>query len=385
MDASTTIVEESASGRISGGWQPGTRAWVVALVLWLASNILTTGIARMASWQGNTAYAGIADFCKWDCEWYGSIIHEGYWHTPSPDTVYSNWVFNPLFPMTAFPLHKWFRLSLPGSLVAASKLELLLAIYAFMLMFGDELQSKAEFFRAGSLVAFNPYVIYAHAGYAEPLYFAFIALAFYFASRRRWILTGTASALASASRAVGVVFAASYVVSWLRTNSRRNRRRKLDLNAIIGLLLCPLGTALFMLYLYHHLGDALALQHGHVAWGRHLQNPLLALWLCLAQPHWPRVWGAMMIAAWLLCAWLFKLRKPEFGVYLAFALLLATLSPMSGYWGVARYIWWQPPFLYAIYRLLRRNEAAWLVYLVFASGMATFMTMGWFSGNNFVV
>lgn len=358
---------------------------MIALVLWGASNLFVTAIASVATWSGSASYGRMADLCRWDCTWYASIVEQGYSEAPLSASAEANWVFNPLFPMTAYPLHKWFKLSLRGSVVLAGKLELLLAIYAFMLMLSDETDTTTERYRAGALVAFNPYVIYAHAGYAEPLYFALIALGFYFANRRQWVLAGAAGGLASATRVVGSLFAGSYVVSWLRAEGWRAPWRKLGLNVIVGLLLCPLGTAFFMLYLYHHMGDALALQHGHVAWGRALRNPLDTLWLCLLQPHWTRVWGAMMIAAFLVSAWLFKARKPELGVYLALVLLLAALSPMPGYWGVARYIWWQPPFLYPLYRIVRRSDAAWTAYLALASGMAAFMVVEWFTGHNFVV
>ena len=356
-----------------------------ALILWIASNVFVTAIAILSRWEGTGSYKRMADLCLWDCNWYASVVQSGYWTHTMADSAAANWPFHPLFPMTAYPLHNWLKLSLHGSMVLASKLELLLAIWAFLLMLSDDMESTADRIRAGTLVAFNPYVIYAHAGYAEPLYFGLIALAFYFARRQRWITTGAVAGLASATRPTGVLFAAAYLVSWLKAGRWRTPRRKIELSAVIGLLLCPLGTALFMLYLHRHVGDALALQHGHVSWGREFGNPLHTLWLSLAQGEWSRVWGVLMIAAWIAAAWLLKLRKAELGIFLALALLIAFLSPMAGYWGVARYIWWQPPFLYAIYRILRRNDAAWIVYLAFASGMAAFMTAEWLSGHRFVV
>ncbi len=90
----------------------------------------------------------------------------------------------------------------------------------------------------------------------------------------------------------------------------------------------------------------------------------------------------MTIAAFLASAYLFKLRKHEFAIYLAIAILV----PLSaGYWGLARYVWWQPPFLYAIYCALKRHSAWWVIYVAFASGMASFMILEWFTGHNFVV
>lgn len=135
---------------------------------------------------------------------------------------------------------------------------MLLAIYAFLLLVRDGADSTADRFRAGSLVAFNPYLIYAHAGYAEPLYFALLALAFFLASRGRWIASGITGAFLSATRVIGFLFSISYAVISLRDVGWRDGWRKSDLNRIIGFLLCPLGTAIYMLYMYHLTGDALA-------------------------------------------------------------------------------------------------------------------------------
>src|SRR5271157_2657201 len=211
----TTLKPEcfsTSAGRINV--QSGARICAVAAILWIASNIFVGGIAKFAVWEGTGTYRGIADLCKWDCNWYGSVVEPGYSTGGVTEVGEANWVFPPLYPITAYPLHGWLKLSLPLSLVLTAKLELLLAIYAFMLMFADELQTTADYWRAGSLVAFNPYIVYAHAGYAEPLYFALTALGFYFVRRKQWVLAGVAGGLSSATRVVGAVFGASYVVSW---------------------------------------------------------------------------------------------------------------------------------------------------------------------------
>jgi len=360
----------------------GRNTLVIAIVLWIASNVFVTGVATVATWEGIAQYKRMANLCRWDCGWYSSVVDAGYHFTSPFGNGAANWPFHPLFPITAYPLHKWLKLSLPGSVVLASKLELLLAIYAFLLMLSDQLETTSDYARAASLVAFNPYLIYAHAGYAEPLYFALIAFGFYFAGRQRWITAGAMGGFASATRVLGVLFCFSYVIAWLKEQQWRFSFRKLRLNAMVGLLLCPLGTALFTIYLHSRMGDALAWEHAHVAWGKQPGSPWKTLQLCFTQPHWPQVWGVFMVAAFVASAWLFKLRKPELGLYLA---LVALVAVSTGYWAVARYIWWQPPFLYAIYRLLRRNSGAWLIYVAFASGMAAFMVIEWFSGHNFVI
>ena len=354
----------------------------IAVVLWIASNALVSTISKFATWEGNASYTKLSDFCRIDCTWYDSVLQHGYDLLPQRENGMSSWPFHPLFPATAYPLWRWFKLPAPASLVVMAKLELLLATYAFLLLLSDRLETRADYFRAGSLVAFNPYVIYAHAGYAEPLYFALIALAFYFADKRRWILSGATGGLASATRVIGFLFSLSYAFQWGRELRTRSFWRNLDLDRVIGLLLCPLGMALFMLYMYHHLGDALAAEHAHVAWGKVVGNPFHTLSMCLVGHHWPRIWGAMIMAAFVLSGWLIKLRKPELAIFLFVSVFLAMTAD---YWSLARYIWWQPPFLYAIYCVLKRHTGLWLIYTAFASSMISFMVVQWFHEHVFLI
>ena len=374
-------------------WRRVSPNLCVALALWIGSNLFTFSFAQFATWEGAAHYKRMADLCRWDCQWYRSIVEFGYFHNileargshpEHQDWVSVNWPFYPLFPLSASGLRQVLHLSFPGSLVLAGKLELLLAIWAFLVMVSGELETTEDRVRAGSLVAFNPYLIYGHAGYTEPLYFALIALSFYLAGRSRWLAAGAVGGLASATRVTGFLFSISYLIDWLRTQKWRLSWRAFDRNALIGLLLCPLGMVLFMLHLHARAGDALAFQRAEISWERWLGNPISTLVLAFEQTrlHWPPVWAVMVIAAWLVSLWLFKLGKPEMGTYLALVLLLAA---STGYWSVARYIWWQPPFLYAVYRLLRRSTGAWLIYSAFAGGMAGFMVVEWFSGHNFVI
>jgi hypothetical protein len=379
-------IQDAPTSRLpSSSWRARRKMLAIAVVLWIASNVFVSSIAAMGAWESGSASPPASSLCKWDCLWYGSVVQSGYSKAVQGDSA-PNWVFNPLFPITTYPLHAWLKLPIPASMVLTSKLEFLLAIYAFLLMLTPEMHNTRDIVRAGSLVAFNPYVIYAHAGYAEPLYFALIGLGFYFVNRKQWLLAGGAGAFASATRVTGVVFVVPYFIASLRELRLVYGRQRVSLNVVLGLLLCPLGLALIMLYLHRHMGDALALQHGHIAWGRELRNPFRTLWQCLQQHHWPRVWGVMMIAGWLAAGSLLVLRKPELGAFLLAALFLAFVSPMAGYWGVARYIWWQAPFLYAIWRVLQRAETVlWTVYLAFASGMAAFMVLQWVAGHVVVV
>lgn len=360
---------------------PERSAFRIAVVLWIASNVFVSMIAKIATWERIASYYELGNLCQWDCGWYGLVLEQGYHKFPAAD-AHANWLFHPLLPLLAYPLHYWLRLPSALSLVLTSKLFLLFAIYAFMLMVSGETDTKTDKLLAGSLIAFHPYVIYAHAGYAEPLYFAFISLAFYLARKSQWIASGIMGGLASAARMIGFLFSVAYLIAASKDLRLRNTRWQDNLTRLTGLLFCPLGTALYMLYLYHHTGDALAQVHIHVAWVQtSLANPFETLRVCLTTHHWPRVWGLMSLAAIGASIYLLVLRKFEHAVFLALSVLI---SLAGGSLGMARYIWWQPPLLYAIYCALRRRLTWWAIYLAFSSGMASFMIVGWFTGHNFV-
>jgi len=375
------IAPASSAGRYS---RMSSVIWV-SLALWVASILFVNMVSRLATWEGMgiALYHGSADLCRWDCHYYAMVMEHGYGKTPVPPDGFADWPFHPVFPLTAYPFFHWFKLSYRTSMVFASRGTLLLAIFGFVLMARDPGDSTADHFRTGSLVAFNPYVIYAHAGYAEPLYFALFCFAYVLARRRQWIASGSVAAVLSVTRVVGFLFSLCYAVMWLRDPEARVNWRRTDLDRVIGLLLCPLGAAVFLLYMYHLTGDALAAQaHIHVAWHKIAGDPFSVLLMALHVHGWARVWGAMSVVGLLASAWLIKLGKPELGIFLAITILLA-LS--ANYWGTARYLWWQPPFLYAIHCFLKRHAGWWNVYIAFAAAMGAFMIIAWFSGHNFVV
>ena len=353
-----------------------------AVVLWIASCGFVVMVSKIATWEGIGSYHGTETLCRWDCGWFTTVVEHGYDRQRHADG-YVNWPFYPLHPLVAYPLHHYFNFSTARSLVLASRAALLFAIYGFILLVGDEAASTTEKFMAGSLVAFNPYIIYGHAGYSEALYFALLTFAFYFAYRKFWVVSGLMGGLASVTRLVGASFIAPYAMMALPGRDWRKFNRP----QLIGLLLCPAGGLAYMAYLYNHTGDPLAFIHGHAAWVAPFGNPLLAIWEPLHKPHWPRVWAMMVLGGLSATAWLLRIKKPELGVSLGLAILIALLG---GTWGnelyaMPRYIWWQPPLLFAIYTFLKRYPVLFPIYLAFDCGLASFMIVGWYTGHSFVV
>jgi len=357
--------------------------WVSA-VAFVVSCCFLYGFGQVAHWTEGAQSTRWTSFCYWDCSWYSSIAGNGYDIVPRKELKNSaNWSFFPLFPLTGSACKHLFHLEAHAATVLAAKIEYFTAILAFLLWMGPRLRTVNERFLAGMLVAINPYLIYGHAGYSEPLYFTLICLGFWALERQKWILAGLLGAGISATRIVGVVFVLVYAIVFLREVGLRPTLRDRSLRILTGLALCPLGLSLYSLYLYHHCGDALAFLHLQTAaWHHTIMNPFVSMTYSYRDHGWFRVWTVMGLAGLAVSAWLMR-RHPEYGVFLALTILI----PMSqgAPWGFPRYLWWQPPLLFAIFLALRRSVGASMVYFAFAGGMASFMVIAWFSRTNIVV
>jgi hypothetical protein len=347
----------------------------------VASNVFVLGIGKTMPWEMGGVKT-TAEFCRWDCVWFQGVLDDGYDLEPGRQRDKANWVDFPLFPMSAAPLK--YALGLPSALalIVASKCALYAAILCFLLMVREDLSSATDCFVAGSLVAFNPYVIYAHVGYSEPLYFALTALSFFLVRQHRWIQSGVAGALLSATRMVGSLFLLSYLIVFLRRSKYPDPRREDKLAILSGLLLCPAGVALYMLYLHYHAGDALGFLHVQIGWGREIRNPFLILARSLRAHGWVRYWAVTAGVGLVASGWLLKRKRPEMAVFLAGAVLIPLCADTMC---MPRYVWWQPPFLYAIFSVIKRYPLWQSIYFWLAGGTAAVMVILWFSVSGIVI
>lgn len=354
----------------------------VALILVVASCLFVTTFANLARWQFGYKYHKTADLCNWDCAWFRSVVDEGYDKTPWRFGDKANWGFLPLFPLSAVPLKHLRMTSTAIALVYAGRFEMYAGVVFFIMLLRDRLRNLSEYFMAGALIAFNPYLIYGHAGYSEPLYVALASMAFFLLAEKRWVESGVAAGLLSAVRIVGCLFAVSYLIFSVRKLGLSRILRERNVSVVLGLLLCPIGLATYMLFLYHRGGDALGFLHIQLAWHRAAGNPFVVIARAISQGGWPRVWASMSLIGLAAVAWLVKKGRLDMAVYLAGAILVPLAADT---WGFARYLWWQPPFLYVVFALLQRRRWLWIIYFAFAAGMASFMVIEWFSGTNMVI
>jgi hypothetical protein len=332
--------------------------------------------------------AGLVEaLCQWDCKWYAGIAVHGYSSQPHFDTFQAEWAFFP-----AYPLSVWLMQSLTGlSTLLAGTLVSNLAILAGVWLGCRYLdrtrpgQGQAAFV---VLALAGPYSFYFSTVYSEALFFLFTAAAFLMWVSDRPILAGIAGGLLSATRAVGVFLAVAFAIDLLRRHGRDAPRRLLaEPQHVVALLLVPVGLFGYMLYLYLHVGDALAFSHVQVAWGRDFAVPLI--WLAAGLSHYdlPRLFDPdlysyfysscwIVVGLWLLC-WLAVQRR---WTELAFGLFCIFVPLSTGLMSMPRYVASSPVLLFAANDLLTRLplRAPALVVIALACLANLALLYGWF-------
>lgn len=360
------------------GLRPYGRTVVVAVGFWLASLALFMVVSAFARLG-----LGVQEdtVCRLDCQWYQSIVMQGYDVEPHGHAKgdAANWAFFPLHPLAARGLGWLTGLAPDSALVWTSRVFLLLGIAAFAVAAQRRFGREAVV-PAAALVAFHPYLIYAHAGYTEALYFFLSTVGFMAASYGRWLTAGVAGALLSATRLVGVVFGA--VLAWALWCHKVWRSPQEAWRGILALALVPLGLASFMAYLSWRTGDALAFMHVMVAWGREPSNPVSWLWQGLSGQGWGQFFALAAVLGLAMSVWLWRRGWVAEGFFLA----VVTLVPLAtGLDSLPRYVSWQFPFLWGALELLRRWSALSLPVMAFSGAGAACIVLAWFFGKGFVI
>lgn len=186
---------------------------------------------------------------------YERIAREGYERRGPDGAPRNTWAFFPLYPLLVR--------SLPDFAIGAVILSNLAFLAGLLLVAAAGLRLGAtneQVERAAFFMAFFPTSYFFSLPMTESLFLMVSAASFYFAAREKWWAAGLAGALAASTRFVGILLLPALLLM---------PRRKYPL------LLIPLGTAAFMVYLHQLTGDPLAFVKAQALWGRgSLQWPL---------------------------------------------------------------------------------------------------------------
>jgi mannosyltransferase PIG-V len=223
--------------------------------------------------------AGLEAFCWWDCGWYVGIAQEGYTRAQATN-------FFPLLPLLGRMVHELTGLSLPVALVGIAQVAGLLALVVLHQLF-RELEGEEEARTALLLFTAYPFAFFHSAGYPESLMVLLTALAVALSLRGRHGWAALTLGVAGLARHLSLLAGFSLLYQQLR--SRGGGVRALLHRDLLALLIPPLLTSLYFVYLWRTFGDP-------------------QLWWKVRAQGWGGAWAGL--GDWLRGKW-----APEVGLY----------------------------------------------------------------------
>lgn len=337
-----------------------------------ASLIVGAVLLRLAVYAALAApFGGLAAaMCQFDCGWYERIALAGYGADADwpPHGSLPHWAFFPLYPLL---LRACVAVTgLPARVAGIVLSSLCLAGFmaagaAYLRRTRGALAAPSQFV---VLAAVMPIGLFFSALYSEALFALLATLALLGLARQRPGTGAVAAALASATRATGILLAPIFAVRGLLALRREGVR------ALLPAVLAPLGLVLFMLAQWIAVGDPLAFSHVQELWNREWRGPQAYLWEGLAAWDWSALGGLMaksslsFLAAWGLLGlaaalWLALRRRWAEAWLLAGCVLLPAATGLDS---LPRFVACNPVFLFAVHDLLARldRRLAWAVLAV---------------------
>jgi mannosyltransferase PIG-V len=299
-------------------WRSRLLVWVAAIAAGVlrsshagAGAVDPRGLTRGLGRVGEVLAGPLA---RWDAGWFLLIARDGYSPQLGARTE-ARLAFYPLYPLLTRAAGLVVPLVIAGAVV--SMCAFAAALYGIHRLTTLELghrsagaspeRSERVAGLALLLIAFSPMAVFFSADYSESLFMALSVALFWCARNGRWAWVGVAGALASATRAPGLILAVPALAIYLygpredrppeRTAVARAARDGLAAGVglsralaalrpryrirgdVLWLALLPAGVAAYCAWIALAGGDALSpFKVEHQIWGRHLSDPLATVW-----------------------------------------------------------------------------------------------------------
>jgi len=235
----------------------------------------------------------LSPLAKWDAQHYLGIAFDGYVQShPGLPLAGEQTAFFPLYPGVVHVL-SGFGAS-PGLVLIMAYLVSLSCFFAALVLLHrlTVIEIGERYARpALLLLAFFPTALFFGIPYSESMFLLLAVGAFLAARTGHWAIAGAILALASATRAPGLLLVIPVALLYLY-GPRADRdpaarwgpwpRYRIRPEAA-WLLLAPLGIVAFSAYLHLALGDAFAWEHAQALFGRHTIDPLTGIWAGLSE------------------------------------------------------------------------------------------------------
>ncbi|MCK8436308.1 hypothetical protein G3I77_25790 [Streptomyces sp. D2-8] len=203
---------------------------------------------------------------RWDALWYARVADLGYGYEVrlANGDVHSNLAFFPLLPWLERLVAAVSPLSYADGGFVVSLFASLAAAWGIFAV-ADQVYGRRAGVCAVLLWAVLPVGIVQSMAYSESLFTALAAWSLYAVLTGRWVTAGTLALLAGLTRPVGLAVVAAVWVAAVASFVRERRATGPDApdapvgpgtraRRVLGMLLAPLGTAGYVLWVGHHTG-----------------------------------------------------------------------------------------------------------------------------------
>ncbi len=196
---------------------------------------------------------------RWDSYWFLDITQNGYYLRGEHELA--NVAFFPLYPLLMGFTSLFFSDLVFSGWLVSSVFTLLAVIFLYKLV--DEFHKDSDPILACFLLLIFPTAFFLNSIYSESTYLFFSILAFYYARKQNYLVSGVTGMLASLTRITGVLLFLPLLLEYFQ-----NQKRKVADFKLGALLLVPLGTTLFFLYHFFRFGDFFLYLKIEELWGR---------------------------------------------------------------------------------------------------------------------
>lgn len=250
---------------------------VSSYLVWLAGLFLVIFLAtKFIPLQTQFLGGGLTNYLSNPFLWvFGNFDGEHYlslarvWYEPL------TYFFFPLYPMimravsSVMGLKSLDFLAVTGILI--SNMSLISALIGLVKLIKLDFKVTPARFTIILLLIF-PTSFYFGSIYTESVFLALSIWTFYFARRGKFLPAGILSALATATRVIGITLPLVLAIEFFL-----QRKKSINLTNILGLLISPLGILFYMLYLKNVTGNALEFFSDISVFGEQRQSAFILL------------------------------------------------------------------------------------------------------------
>jgi len=340
---------------------------------------------------------------QWDAKRYQFIIEHGYTFPLDTDPQ-ANWAFFPLYVIVCqfVKLLTFWKLDTFWVGMIVSNICIFIAAFFGIKyiknmkgVFSSQHTGLENTVVWGLLIFAGPYMFYCCSTYTEAMFIMFIVLFFYCCQQKKYLLAGCMAAAASGTRIVGCILVFALIIElyldFVGTKVTLNTMKVFvckilsEPQYLTAILLCPLGTFLYMTFLRFFCGDAFAFMHVQIAWREDYYFPIFGvLWKACTGQIEPRYtyMGWFCIGTFIVYGYMLVRKYYAMAVFGIVSLLVPLTSHVMS---TCRFTVGSFVFLVGIYDLLNRlgdksKIMKWLC-IVFLTGFEIYLLFQWYRSD----